>query len=56
MDKLYSTMEVAEQLEVTRTAINYYNYKFGYGRKIGGRLVFTERDIKEIRQIMEGNR
>lgn len=48
MEKLYTSREVSEILEIQAQAVTYYYKKYGIGKKIGRDILFTEDDIMEI--------
>lgn len=52
-DKLYSSKQAAEKLGVTQKSMNYYQMKFGKGRIIGDRLIFTETEIEELKELIK---
>jgi DNA-binding transcriptional MerR regulator len=53
MKQLFSTDEAAMEIGIAPETLRYYAWRYQYGTKIGGTLIFSARDIELIRQQRE---
>lgn len=51
--KLYSTKDAAKQIGIHPETLRYYAHKHGYGTMIGNNLMFTNDDIKAVKEKRE---